>query len=140
MITGSIRTFDVAKLALETEIDDLVDIVGLELFGIDLGIFLVGTVRVDGVEQFWEATAVSHAQTAVGTQAKNAFLLRTQILFIVITGIGRVISGMVAHRYPQLPIITNNSKSPKGGAIFLHFKQPKPRRLICESDRSGVSG
>src|SRR5215813_10499750 len=31
MITGSIRTFDVAKLALETEIDDLVDIVGLEL-------------------------------------------------------------------------------------------------------------
>src|SRR5215470_18235452 len=140
MITGSIRTFDVAKLALETEIDDLVDIVGLELFGIDLGIFLVGTVRVDGVEQFWKATAVSHAQTAIGAQAKNAFLLRTQILFVIITGIGRVISGMVAHRYPQLPIITNNSKSPKSGAIFLHFKQPKPRRLICESDRSGVSG
>src|SRR5262245_30104913 len=122
MIARSVRTFDVAKLALETEIDDLVDIVGLELFGIDLGIFLVGTVRVDGVEQFWEATAVSHAQTAVGTQAKNAFLLRTQILFVVITGIGRVISGMVAHRYPQLPIITNNSKSPKTRSYFSAFQ------------------
>jgi len=122
MITGSIRTFDVAKLALETEIDDLVDIVGLELFGIDLGIFLVGTVRVDGVEQFWEATAVSHAQTAVGAQAKNAFFLRTQILFIIITGIGGVISGVVAHRYPPLIIITNNSQSPKSVAIFLYFK------------------
>jgi len=128
MITGSIRTFDVAKLALETEIDDLVDIVGLELFGIDLGIFLVGTVRVDGVEKLWKATAVSHAQTTVGTQAKNAFLLRTQILFVVITGIGGVISGVVAHRYPPLTIITNNSQSPKSVVIFCISKQSKPCR------------
>src|SRR5262245_50359871 len=121
MIAGSVRTFDVAKLALETEIDDLVDVFGLEFFGIDLGIFLVGTVCVDGVEKLWKATAVSHAQTAVGAQAKNAFLLRTQVLCVKITGVGRVISGIVAHRYPRPSIITNNSRSPKRGAIFLHF-------------------
>ena len=40
MIAGSVRTFDVAKLALETKIDDLVDVLGLELLGVDLGIFL----------------------------------------------------------------------------------------------------
>src|SRR5215475_7252776 len=122
MIAGSVRTLDVTKLALETEIDDLVDIFGLELFGIDLGIFLVGTVRVDGLEKFWKATAVSHAQTAIGAQAKNAFLLRTQILFVIITGIDRVISGIVAHRYHPVRIITNNSQSPKSGPIFRHFK------------------
>jgi hypothetical protein len=75
MIAGSVRTLDVTKLALETEINYLVDILGLELFGIDLGIFLFGTVCIDGVEKFWKATAVSHAQTAVGAQAENAFLL-----------------------------------------------------------------
>src|SRR5262245_43590607 len=118
MIAGSVRTFDVAKLALETEIDDLVDVFGLELFGIDLAVFFVRTVRVYGVEKFRKATAVSHAQTAVGAQAKNAFLLRTQILCVKITGVSRVISGTVAHKYPPPSIITNNSNSPKSGAIF----------------------
>src|SRR5262245_39144937 len=100
MFAGSVRTFDVAKLALETEIDDLVDVFGLEFFGIDLGVFFVRTVCVYGVEKFRKATAVSYAQTAVGAQAKNTLLLRTQILFVIITGIDRVISGIVAHRYP----------------------------------------
>src|SRR5262245_15192802 len=111
-------TLDVAKLALETKIDDLFYVLGLELFGIDLGVFLVRAVRVDGVEKFRKATAVSHTQTAVGTEAKDALPLRTQILFVVVTGIGRVISGIVAHRYPPLTIITNNSKSPKGELFF----------------------
>jgi hypothetical protein len=87
----------------------LVDVLGLELLGFDLGIFLVRTVGVDGVEKFWKATAVSHAQTAVGADAKDAFGFRSQILLVVITGIGRVISGIVAHKYTPLMIIPNNS-------------------------------
>src|SRR6266850_8483028 len=109
VIPGSVRTLDVAKLALETEIDDLVYVLGLELLGFDLGIFLVRTVGVDGIEKFRKATAVSHAQTAVGAEAKDAFGFRAQVFLVVITRIGRVISGIVAHRYTPLMIIPNNS-------------------------------
>src|SRR4029450_5483538 len=109
VIAGSVRTLDVAKLALETKIDDVVYVFGLELLGFDLGILLVCTVGVDGVEKFRKATAVSHAQTAVGTDAKDAFGFRSQILLVVITGIGRVIGGIVAHKYTPLMIIPNNS-------------------------------
>ena len=77
VIARSVRTFDPAKLALETKIDDFVYVLGLELLGIDLRILLVRTVRVDGIEKFWKATAVSHAQTAVGAQTKDPFSFRT---------------------------------------------------------------
>jgi len=76
VIPRSVRTLDVAKLALKTEIDDFVYVLGLELFGIDLGIFLLRTVGVDSVEKLRKAAAVSHAQTAIGTHAKDAFSFR----------------------------------------------------------------
>jgi hypothetical protein len=113
VIAGSVGTLYVAQLALETEIDDLIDVLGLELFGIDLGIFLIRTVGIDSVEKFGKAAAVSNAQTAVGAEAKDTLLLRAQILCIVITGIGGIISGIIAHKYPPLSIIANNSQSPK---------------------------
>jgi hypothetical protein len=97
VIARSVRTFDPAKLALETKIDDFVYVLGLDLLGIDLRILLVRAVRVDGVEKLRKATAVSNAQTAVGAQAKDTFGFRSQVFLVVITGIGRVISGIVAH-------------------------------------------
>jgi hypothetical protein len=77
MVSGSVRTLDPAKLALETAIDNFLDIFGLEFFGVDLGIFFVRTVSVDGVEKLRKAAAVPYAQTAIGTQTEYAFGFRT---------------------------------------------------------------
>jgi hypothetical protein len=102
VIPGSLGAFDPAKLALKTKIHDFLNVFGLEFFGIDLGIFFVRAISVDGVEEFRKAAAVSDTQTAIGTKAKNAFSLRAQVFSVVITRIGRVISGIVAHRATPL--------------------------------------
>jgi hypothetical protein len=57
MIAGSIRTLDVTKLTLETEVNDLAHVFGLQLFGVDFGIFFFRAIAVDGVEHFWKAAA-----------------------------------------------------------------------------------
>jgi hypothetical protein len=98
----SVRTFDPAKLALKTEIDDFSNVFGFDFFSIDLGIFLIRTVSVDGVEKFWKAAAVSHTQSAISAETKDPFNLRTQVFGIVITRVGRVVSRIVNHRYTPL--------------------------------------
>jgi hypothetical protein len=114
VIPRSVRTFDPAKLALKTEIDHFFNVLNLEFFGIHLGIFLVCAVGVDGVEKFRKAAAVSHAQTAIGTDAKDAFSFRSEVFFVIVTGIGWVIGGIVAHRM----IISNNSQGPNFRSVF----------------------
>jgi hypothetical protein len=66
VVARSIRALDVAKLALEAEVDDLFNIFALEFFGIDLGILAFGAIIVDGIEQSREAAAIFDAHAAVG--------------------------------------------------------------------------
>jgi len=82
---GSVRTLDVAKLALKTEVDNLVDVRGFQFLGVDFGVLLVGAIAVDGVEKLRKTAAVTHAETAIRTDAENPFGLSAKVFSIVVT-------------------------------------------------------
>ena len=73
MVARRIRAFDIAELALETEIDDLADVFGFQLLGIDFGVFFFRAVVIDGIEQLGKTAAKLDAEAAIGTHAKYAF-------------------------------------------------------------------
>jgi hypothetical protein len=97
VIAGRVRAFDVTKFTLETEIDDFADILGLEFFGVDFGVFALGAILVDGVEHGGKAAAVFDAHPAIGAQTEDPLDFRPQVFWVVVALIGRIISGIVGH-------------------------------------------
>ena len=97
MVAGRIGTLDVTEFTLETEIDDLLYILRLELFGIDFRILFFGAIGVDGVEHFGKAAAKFYAQTAVGTEAENTLHLGAQILFIKVSFVRWIVGRNIVH-------------------------------------------
>jgi hypothetical protein len=94
----SVWTLDVTKLALKTQVDDLIDIVGFQFLGVDFGILRFGAIVVDSVKKLWKTTAVTHAETAIRTDAENPFGFGAKIFGVVVTRIRRIVCGIYAHR------------------------------------------
>ncbi len=98
MIARRIRTLDVTKLALKTEIHHLIYVMRLQLFGVHFRVFLVRAVAVDGVEHLGKATAKFHAHSAVGAEAENALDFRTQIGFVKISRVRGIVCRIITHK------------------------------------------
>jgi hypothetical protein len=73
IIAWRIRAVDVTQLALKAEVHNGRDILGLELLDINLGVFFISTIAINGFKQLGKAAAKFVAQTTICTQAKDAF-------------------------------------------------------------------
>jgi hypothetical protein len=98
VIAGRVGAFDIAKFTLETVVDNFDNVFNLQLLGVDISVFALDAVIVDGVEQPRKTAAELNAHAAVGAQAKNAFRFGAQILLVIISRVRGIIGGVMAHR------------------------------------------
>ena len=99
MIAGRIRTLDVAKFALEAEIDDFTDVRRFEFLGVNFGVFIFRAVIVDGIEHRRKAAAKLNAHAAVSAQAENSLDFGTPVLFIIVSRVGRIVCWLMGQVY-----------------------------------------
>jgi hypothetical protein len=98
VIAGRVGAFDIAKFALETVVDNLDGVFGFQFFGVDIGVFALDAVVVDGVEQSQKTATELNTHATVGAQVKNAFRFGTQIFLVIISRVRGIIGGIMAHR------------------------------------------
>ncbi len=131
MVARCVWTFDVAELALKTEIDDFLYVLGLEFGCVNFRVLPLGTIVIDSIEHCREAAAIFNAHAAVGAEAKDPLHFGAEILWVVISGVGRVVSRLICHG--SVPSALRFSE-PLGSPLLAVPWRPSP--AVCNPSRS----